>query len=63
MLDGRTGARHLSVALAEADVAATGLESSAYDLVTVCLVDEHLPDLRPSTARRFDWLGRAHSWC
>jgi SAM-dependent methyltransferase len=29
------------------DVAATALESGAYDLVTVCLVDEHLPQLRP----------------
>ena len=28
-------------------VAATGLEASAYDLVIACLVDEHLPDLRP----------------
>jgi SAM-dependent methyltransferase len=33
--------------LLEADVASTGLEAAAYDLVTVCLVDEHLPDLRP----------------
>ena len=33
--------------LVEADVAATGLEASAYDLVIACLVDEHLPDLRP----------------
>ena len=33
--------------LVEADVAATGLPSSTYDLVTVCLVDEHLADLRP----------------
>src|SRR5262249_45567067 len=31
----------------EADVAATGLAGGAYDLVTTCLVDEHLPDLRP----------------
>jgi SAM-dependent methyltransferase len=31
----------------QADVAATGLEDEAYDLVTACLVDEHLPDLRP----------------
>jgi SAM-dependent methyltransferase len=29
----------------EADVAATGLQGSAYDLVTACLVDEHLSDL------------------
>jgi SAM-dependent methyltransferase len=33
--------------LVEADVAATGLESGMYDLVTTCLVDEHLRDLRP----------------
>jgi SAM-dependent methyltransferase len=33
--------------LVEADVTATRLEGAAYDLVTVSLVDEHLPDLRP----------------
>ncbi len=33
--------------LREADVADSGLEADAYDLVTTCLVDEHLPDLRP----------------
>ncbi|MGH2587273.1 MAG: class I SAM-dependent DNA methyltransferase [Dehalococcoidia bacterium] len=33
--------------LVEADLGATGLEPVAYDLVTVSLVDEHLPDLRP----------------
>jgi len=33
--------------LVEADIAASGLDASAYDLVTACLVDEHLPDLRP----------------
>jgi SAM-dependent methyltransferase len=33
--------------LAEADVASTGLEASAYDLVIASLVDEHLSDLRP----------------
>jgi SAM-dependent methyltransferase len=33
--------------LVEGDVAATGLEASAYDLVIACLVDEHLQDLRP----------------
>ena len=27
--------------------AATGLADDAYDLVTTCLVDEHLQDLRP----------------
>jgi SAM-dependent methyltransferase len=33
--------------LIEADVADTGLASEAYNLVTTCLVDEHLADLRP----------------
>lgn len=33
--------------LVEAEVASTGLESGAYGLVTSCLVDEHLADLRP----------------
>jgi SAM-dependent methyltransferase len=33
--------------LAEADVAASGLQAGAYDLITVCLVDEHLPELSP----------------
>jgi len=33
--------------LAQADVAGTGLEGGTYDLVTTCLVDEHLRDLRP----------------
>jgi SAM-dependent methyltransferase len=33
--------------LREADVAATGLETGAYDLVTTILVDEHLRDLGP----------------
>jgi SAM-dependent methyltransferase len=33
--------------LGEAGVAATGLEGGVYDLVTTCLVDEHLRDLRP----------------
>jgi len=39
--------RKLYERLGEADVGATGLESAAYDLVTTCLVDEHLRDLRP----------------
>jgi SAM-dependent methyltransferase len=39
--------RGLHTRLVEADVAATGLEDSAYDLVIACLVDEHLNDLRP----------------
>jgi SAM-dependent methyltransferase len=33
--------------LVEADVAATGLQSGAYDLVMTCLVDEHLAVLEP----------------
>jgi SAM-dependent methyltransferase len=33
--------------LREGDVAATGLESGAYDLVIASLVDEHLPTLQP----------------
>jgi SAM-dependent methyltransferase len=39
--------RGLHTRLVEADVTATGLEDSAYDLVIACLVDEHLDDLRP----------------
>src|SRR5215831_4917991 len=39
--------RHVYEDLAEADIAATGLESGIYELVTTCLVDEHLRDLRP----------------
>ena len=31
----------------QADVGATGLASGEYDLVTTCLVEEHLRDLRP----------------
>jgi SAM-dependent methyltransferase len=33
--------------LVEGDVAATGLESEAYDVVMTCLVDEHLADVEP----------------
>jgi SAM-dependent methyltransferase len=33
--------------LIEADVSSTGLEATAYDLVITCLVDEHLPNLKP----------------
>jgi len=33
--------------LREADVAATGLAGGTYDVVTTCLVDEHLRDLQP----------------
>jgi SAM-dependent methyltransferase len=39
--------RNIYERLVQADVAATGLASHAYDLVTTCLVDEHLRDLRP----------------
>jgi len=40
--------------LVEADVSASGLEGGAYDLVTTCLVDEHLAELEPlyAEARR-----------
>jgi len=40
-------ARAIYDRLGQADVAATGLEGGVYDLVTACLVDEHLRDLRP----------------
>jgi SAM-dependent methyltransferase len=33
--------------LERADVADTGLDDDTYDLITTCLVDEHLRDLRP----------------
>jgi SAM-dependent methyltransferase len=33
--------------LVEAEVSSTGLEDAAYDLVTTCLVDEHLAELEP----------------
>ncbi|PYM27280.1 MAG: SAM-dependent methyltransferase [Candidatus Rokuibacteriota bacterium] len=33
--------------LVEADIASGALEGGLYDLVTTCLVDEHLRDLRP----------------
>jgi SAM-dependent methyltransferase len=39
--------RGLYEGLHEADVRHTGLPGGGYDLVTTCLVDEHLPDLRP----------------
>ncbi len=40
-------ARGVFAQLRCADVAATGLPGAAYDLVTTCLVDEHLADLGP----------------
>jgi SAM-dependent methyltransferase len=33
--------------LVEADATGTGLAAGAYDLVVACLMDEHLPDVRP----------------
>ena len=53
MLD-RARAREVYERLVEADVSSTGLDAGAYDLVTTCLVDEHLADLRPlyAEARR-----------
>jgi SAM-dependent methyltransferase len=46
MLD-RARARQVYERLIEADFSSTGLDPGAYDLVTTCLVDEHLADLRP----------------
>jgi SAM-dependent methyltransferase len=33
--------------LVEAEITSTGLGAAVYELVTACLVDEHLPDLQP----------------
>ncbi len=43
----RARLRGVFAELRVADVAATGLPGGAYDLVTTCLVDEHLADLAP----------------
>jgi SAM-dependent methyltransferase len=43
----RARERGIYRSLAEADVAASGLQGGAYDLVVTSLVDEHLADLRP----------------
>src|SRR4051794_19291081 len=43
----RARARDVFASLQLADVCATGLPSAAYDLVTICLVDEHVADLAP----------------
>jgi SAM-dependent methyltransferase len=40
-------ARGVYASLREGEVAATGLDSGAYGIVTCCLVDEHIADLRP----------------
>jgi len=39
--------RNIYDCLVQADVSETGLPGGAYDLVTTCLVEEHLRDLRP----------------
>src|SRR5205823_7589800 len=39
--------RDVFASLRVADVCATGLPSASYDLVTTCLVDEHLAELAP----------------
>jgi SAM-dependent methyltransferase len=46
MLD-RARERGVFATLTCADVGATGLPATAYDLVTTCLVDEHLANLAP----------------
>jgi SAM-dependent methyltransferase len=48
-------ARALGVyrSLREGDVADTGLEPDAYDIVMTCLVDEHLADVAPLYAEAF----------
>lgn len=46
MLDVARG-RNIYEDLCIADVSATGRPGGAYDLAITCLVDEHLPDLRP----------------
>jgi SAM-dependent methyltransferase len=43
----RARARGVFATLRVGDVRATGLPAMAYDLVTTCLVDEHLADLAP----------------
>jgi SAM-dependent methyltransferase len=49
-------------ALVEAEVTETGLESSAYDLVISCLVDEHLPDPAPLHAEAWRLARPGGSW-
>jgi SAM-dependent methyltransferase len=43
----RARSKRIYARLVEADLAQTGLDASAYDLVIACLVDEHLADLAP----------------
>ena len=47
--------------LVEADLAMTGLPGAAYDLVSVCLVDEHLPEVQPLYREAFR-LARPAGW-
>ena len=49
--------------LVEADVAATGLDADAYDLVVTSLVDEHLADLRPLYAEAAGSRSRRAATC
>ena len=49
MLD-RARARNVLTSVHLADVSDTGLPAATYDLVTMCLVDEHLTELAPSYA-------------
>jgi SAM-dependent methyltransferase len=46
MLD-RARKRHVFASLQLADVCATGLPAATYDLVTTCLLDEHLAEITP----------------
>ena len=43
----RARAREVFASVGLADVCETGLPTAGYDLVTFCLVDEHLADLAP----------------
>src|SRR4051812_10201711 len=43
----RARARDVFTSVGLADVCATGLPPSAFDLITICLVDEHLAELAP----------------
>jgi SAM-dependent methyltransferase len=49
----RARERGVYSSLAEGDVASTGLAAGAYDLVTACLVDEHLARLEPLYGEAF----------
>src|SRR5262249_50228084 len=58
---GRARAREISRTLKVADIAATGLPSSDYDLCTMVLADEHLADLEPVYREAARLLG-ARGW-